>query len=622
MQYLYKIKVIQAITILTGGYLLYYLWWRASSTLNYSELAFSLLLLVAEILGVANFFLFALMTFKIKKEDPGSPIPNVKVDVFIPTYNEDLEILEATLTGCININYPHTTYMLDDGKRPEVATLASRLGCQYLTRADNKHAKAGNINAALLKTDGEFIVIVDADTVPQPDYLEKTLGYFRDDRVAIVQLPQEFYNADSIQHQIAGAWHEQALFFRVIQPGKNRLNAAFWCGSPSIVRRRALEEIGGVATETITEDLHTSIRLNSKGWKIKYHDEALAFGIAPQSFHAFSVQRLRWAQGAMQILRSKENPLIAPGLSLKQRLSHFSAIFTYFDSYQKLFYFITPIIILLTGILPIRVSGLEFLMHWLPFILLSSLANIALGRGYFRYIDTERYNMLKMFTFIKSSIYLLWPRNLTFLVTPKKVDESINRKDRRELLLHIILMGIIFLSIAIGILNLIWKSSFYHTAISNIFVAIFWSMFNIVLLGVTVVYIINRLYFRQEYRFPVQKNLQIQVKNVGWVPTKTVDISRQGVGTIIPDIYQFDDKISVMLELPDGPLEAKCDLVYTGLQPSGFRKLGLKFQPFAQRDQSRLLFFLYVYLPRETFNKQQMDYKNNLLFIKTIMIAK
>ena len=604
--FLYKTKIIHVITILAGGYLLYYLWWRGSSTLNYDQLAFSLLLLANEGLGVLAFFLFVLLTFNLKKEDPGSPIPNVKVDVFVPTYNEDLEILEATLTGCMNINYPHTTYILDDGQRPEVFALASRMGCQYLARSDHKYAKAGNINAALLQTAGELIVIVDADMVPQPNLLEKTLGYFRDDRVAIVQLPQEFYNADSIQHQVAGAWHEQALFFRVIQPGKNRLNAAFWCGSPSIVRRKALEDIGGVATETITEDFHTSIRLNSKGWKIKYHDEALAFGVAPQSFHAFNVQRLRWAQGAMQIFRSKDNPLIAPGLSLKQRLSHFSSIFTYFDAYQKLFYFLTPIIILLTGILPIRVRSLEFLIHWFPFILLSSLANISLGRGYFRYIDTEKYNMLKMFTFIKASMFLLWPKDLVFRVTPKKADESIIRKDRSELLLHIILIGIILLSISVGFSNLFWKS-FYPADRVSIFIAIFWSIYNLVMLIVTILYIINRHYYRQEYRFPVKVKLQIEVSSYEWVATTTCDISRHGVCITISDHYQFqDDKISIILELPDGPLDAKCILDSSVLQPNGFRKLGLTFQPFAQKDQNRLLYFLFVDLPRDAFNNQQL----------------
>jgi len=573
--------------------------------MNYEKLSFSLLFFAAEAWGALNFFLFALLTFNLKKEDPGLPIPNVTVDVFVPTYNEDLETLEATLIGCINIKYPHTTYLLDDGNRPDVSALASRLGCEYLSRADNKHAKAGNINAALLKTAGEFIVIVDADMIPQPDFLEKTLGYFRDKRVAIVQLPQEFYNVDSVQHQMKGRWHEQSLFFRVIQPGKNNINAAFWCGSPSVVRRKSLEDIGGVATGTITEDFHTSIKLNSKGWKIKYHDEALAFGIAPQSFHAFSLQRLRWAQGAMQIFRSKENPLIIPGLSLKQRLSHFSAIFTYFESYQKLLYIFTPIIILLTGTVPIRVSSLEFITHWVPYLFISTLASVALGRGFFHYIYTERYNMLKMFTFIQASMTLFWPRNLSFRVTPKEVDESVIKIDRHELLFHFILIAAIFISIAVGVYHLVGRSSLYQAGVVSILVAIFWSVYNVVLLLDTIIYVVIRLYFRQAYRFRVKTNLQIKINNAEWVSTETFDISRHGMGMIIPDTFRLSTNISLIIELPDGPLDAKCELVYSEALPDGFRKLGLRFLPFTQPEQNRFLYFLFVNLPRETFNNPQ-----------------
>jgi cellulose synthase (UDP-forming) len=252
---LHKKSVIHFLTIITSIYVLYYLYWRIEFTLNYAALAFSILLLAGEVIGIIDYYLFALMTWNTNTEKPGPPEEGLSVDVFIPTYNEDLAILEATLIGCRNMWYPHTTYVLDDGRRQEVKELAAALGCRYLTRPDNKHAKAGNINEALKKTSGEFIAIMDADMVPQPDFLEKTLGYFKDSKTAIVQLPQEFYNTDSMQHTDNGAhWHEQQLFYHVIQPGKNNINAAFWCGSPSVVRRKALESIGGVATESITED--------------------------------------------------------------------------------------------------------------------------------------------------------------------------------------------------------------------------------------------------------------------------------------------------------------------------------------------------------------------------------
>ncbi len=447
-----KQTVIHLLVIVTGAYITYYLWWRIGSTLNPSALFFSILLLIGEIIGILDFYMFALMTWNTHEKPPLPPEEGLRVDVFIPTYDEDLSILEATIIGCLNMRYPHTTYLLDDGDRDEVKALAESLGCGYLTREEHQHAKAGNINAALKHTSGDFIAIMDADMVPQPDYLEKTLGYFRDSKTAIVQLPQEFYNTDSVQHVKAGSnWHEQQLFYHVIQPGKSNINAPFWCGSPSIVRRVALESVGGVATESITEDFLTSIKLNSADWNIKYHHEVLAFGIAPQTLFAFNVQRFRWAQGAMKILKSRYNPLIAKNLSFKQRVSHFAAIFTYFDSYQKLIFFIIPVVFLATGILPIRfASGIEFFIKWSLYYVLIMLTNIALGRGYFKYLEVEKYNTLKMFTFIKASFSLVSSKKQTFRVTPKTVESTIKQKERGELKIQIMLLVVVFLAVAAG----------------------------------------------------------------------------------------------------------------------------------------------------------------------------
>jgi cellulose synthase (UDP-forming) len=200
VKFVYRQPVARVIAIVFGLYLLFYLAWRATSTLNPDAFAYSLVLLVVESSALVSFGLFAFMTWDVAHQLPFRFRPGRRVDVYVPTYNEDASILETTLVGCNAITYPHTTYLLDDGRRPEVEELAAQLGCVYLTRADNQHAKAGNLNAAFPHTEGEFIVVLDADTVPQPDILDKTLGYFTDERVALVQLPQEFYNLDSVQH--------------------------------------------------------------------------------------------------------------------------------------------------------------------------------------------------------------------------------------------------------------------------------------------------------------------------------------------------------------------------------------------------------------------------------------
>lgn len=496
--------VLRAITFVSIAYMLYYLWWRVTQTLNHDVLWFSIWLWAAEAFGVLNYALFSWMTQRIAPTRPYKPPKEgLSVDIFVPTYNEDLEILEATLTGCASITYPHTTYVLDDGRREEVRRLAEKMGCKYIARPSNEHAKAGNINYALSKTSGEFIVILDADMVPQPNLLDRTLGYFEDERLAFIQLPQEFYNLDSIQHDPRSPeWHEQALFFRVIQPGKNYSNSAFWCGSPSILRRKALEEIGGVAVETITEDIHTSVRLHSRGWSSYFLNEPLVFGIAPQTIKAYLLQRLRWAQGTMQLYRSKESPLWIPGLSLKQRLSYFASFLAYVESLQKLTFILIPIGIMVFGVLPISVRISEFLIRWLPYFALNLLANQVGGRGVFRYFRSEMYSFLRMVVFVQAHLILFIKKPLRFHVTPKSVDSSVYKQERSALRIHLLLVTMILGAILLGISRFV-SHHYQRMPLEAFLIVAFWGGYNAFVIGMGVLEVLKRLHARKHYRFRV-----------------------------------------------------------------------------------------------------------------------
>ena len=443
----YNPPLLPFFSFISIAFFIYYLVWRAIATLNPQFPFFSWLLWSAEAFGVFSYILFTFFTRNIDPLRPYvKPAKGLKVDVFIPTYNEDLDIVEATMIGCGKITYPHTTYVLDDGNRPQVKELAARLGCEYITRPTHEHAKAGNINYALQRTSGDFIVILDADMVPQPGYLDRTLGYFEDEKLALIQLPQEFYNQDSIQHASkVTPWHEQSLFFRVIQPGKNYTNSAFWCGSPSVVRRKALMDVGGVATETVTEDIHTSVRLHSRGWRTLFVNEPLAFGIAPQTIKAFLVQRLRWAQGTMQLYRSKDCPLWIPGLTFKQRLSYLSSFLAYFESFQKLILILSPVIILGFDIFPMKVAIMPFLLRWVPYFALNIFANQLGGRGVFNYLKTEKYNILKAIIFVEGTFTLFSKKPLEFKVTPKTIGDSVYRQERQELSGYIAIFGLIII---------------------------------------------------------------------------------------------------------------------------------------------------------------------------------
>ena len=601
MDAIYRPRVARAVALVAAAYLLYYLFWRATTTLNPTALVFSVIFLLAEAQGVMDHLLFTLMCWDIDRKSPFGPIAPARVDVFVPTYNEPLDVLEATLTGCVGISYPHVTYVLDDGRRPEVAALAERLGCRYLTRGDNQHAKAGNINAALGRTDGEFIVVLDADMVPQPDYLDKTLGYFVDEKVALVQLPQEFYNLDSVQHvssmRDSGAWHEQQLFYRVIQPGKNRWNAAFWCGSPSVVRRAALESIGGVATESLTEDLLTTIRLHRRGWRTVYHDEVLAIGIAPQTLEAFSVQRRRWAQGTMQVLRSRDNPLLGRGLTLPQRLNYFASMVTYFDALQKLVYILVPSVILVSGMLPLRVNAVDFALHWIPYAALGMATNFALGRGRFALWPVERYNVLKMFTFIGAMTALVWPKGLRFRVTPKQFQGDMRSRDRRWVIPHAVALAVTTAAITLGLFTTVRHLPQATGQRDIVLLAIPWALVIAGMLAAAIVGVVKRLYQRGAYRFPAQFPAQIAVDDER-ITAIARDMSRYGVGLSVTVCVPVGSIAPVTLFLPDGPLTVEAEVVHRHRHAAGDQSLGLRFRGLTDDDARRIVSYLYVTLPR------------------------
>ncbi|HEX2071061.1 MAG TPA: glycosyltransferase family 2 protein [Thermoleophilaceae bacterium] len=346
------------------------------------------------------------------------------VDVYVCTYDEPVEVVLATLAGCRALTYPHVTYLLDDGRRPEMEELARLSGARYLTRPDNSHAKAGNINAALPRTEGELVFVLDADHVPMPDALDTLVGYFDDDRMAVVQSPHDFSNHDSVQHYMVGR-HEQSLFYRVICPGKDRHGAAFWCGSAALIRRRALLEIGGVATETIAEDFHTTIRLQRHGWRSRYHDEVLVQGLAPHDLDGYLLQRDRWARGNLAVFTLPESPLRARELAPAQRLSYLVSLLAYLAPPMRLLLLTTLAVVLWTGALPMKLSVLALAVLWLPSVVLNLAAGSALARGYMRIAETTHFELLTMEIYTRALRCAFVPGKTGFKVTPKQgVDEG------------------------------------------------------------------------------------------------------------------------------------------------------------------------------------------------------
>lgn len=406
-----------------------YLTWRAAFTLALDVWWVSIPLFVMEVHAALGLGLF---TFSLWDVDRRPAVRDVTVSpariaVLIPTYNEGLEVLTPTVAAALAMRLEHETWVLDDGARPEVERLAATLGARYLARPTHEHAKAGNLNHALTLVDAAFVAVLDADHVASPDFLVRTMGYFEDPGLALVQTPQEFYNRESFEHEsvtdeevgdTTDRFHEQILFYRILQPGKNRWGGAFWCGTGAVVRVAALRAVGGVATDTITEDIHTTIRLHRAGWRTVYHNEVLARGLAASDAVTYQLQRHRWGTGAMQVLR-RENPMFVSGLTIPQRLSYAATLLGWFDAWRSLGYLLLPIVVLATGVVPIRSDPLTFAIAFGSTFVLGQLALRALSRGCHRPILSIIFEFVRMTPNLLATLTLVTRRRAAFKVTPK-----------------------------------------------------------------------------------------------------------------------------------------------------------------------------------------------------------
>ena len=627
------LRVLSTLAVLAG---LNYIVWRWMSSLNWGAWWIAVPLVVAETYSIIDVSLFSLTVWRMSERDQPPAAPQgLTVDVFITTYNEDPELVLATTEAALAMRYPHTTWVLDDGSRPELRAAVARIGAGYLSRGDEwvgkpRHAKAGNLNNALQETQGEFILILDADQVPYPELLDRTLGYFNDRRVALVQTPQYFGNVQDDDPLGSQA----PLFYGPIQQGKDGWNAAFFCGSNAVLRREALMQLGltnyvsdterrvrralaaggrvvrrarrrpeakepsvasllerveraidegsrrlvtggsigeatyavqsqvdsavrelvagdlarmtgdlaalraelGVeddpgddlaaldtavdrlaardlsplgalesvktvldavsverlheaqpvmplSTISVTEDMSTSMRLHASGWRSVYHHEILAVGLAPEDLPSMLTQRMRWAQGTVQVML-RESPLTMRGLSWGQRLMYFNTMWSYLSGFAAIVYFAGPLAYLLFGVLPVTALSPDFFARFIPFMVLNQLMFAWAGRGAKTWRG-QQYSLALFPTWIRAcrtaAANVWFGRPLGFAVTPKaRQGGGVN--PLRLLWPQALMAALLVIASVVGIVRWVGGEGQGLGTIVNIA----WAVFDLVLLSVLV----------------------------------------------------------------------------------------------------------------------------------------
>lgn len=626
------IRVLVVLTLVLGTW---YVGWRWLFSVNWANWWIAVPLVVAETYALVDAYLFGLTMWRVKERgEPPPPPAGATVDVFITTYNEPVELVIATARAALAIEHPHETWILDDGDRADMRAAAEAHGIGYLTRTEDwtdrpRHAKAGNLNNALFMTEGEFMLILDADQVPDPRILDRTLGWFQDPEVALVQTPQFFVNVT--ESDPLGS--QAPLFYGPIQQGKDGWNAAFFCGSNAVLRREALMQLGIVgyvratedavkdalrtaskvmskvvrearraqdpalgtlsavesavddarraiaagepvadvtyafqqrvdtaarslvakdmraieadlraigelgvetdaelgvlvvdegaldrlagrdwsplgaiesvrelvravdvdrddeaqpmmplATVSVSEDMATCMRLHALGWKSVYHHEQLADGLAPEDLRTMLQQRLRWAQGTLQVML-RENPLVQKGLTVGQRLMYFATMWSYLSGFAAVVFITAPVIYLCFGVLPVNAFGYEFLIHFVPFMIANQLLFFVVGYGVKTWRG-QQYSMALFPLWIRACTTavanVFFGRPLGFVVTPK-TRQARTPFPWRLIVPQTVAVGVLLLACVVGVLRL-WTGA--SNAPVGTFVNIVWVAYDLVILSV------------------------------------------------------------------------------------------------------------------------------------------
>ncbi len=540
---------------------------------------------------------------------PESEYPHV--DVLIATHSEEPELLFKTINGCKHMEYPDPAkvhiYLCDDNDRPEMAQLAQKMGVGYFGLSGNKLAKAGNLNNALSKTNSPLVVTFDADMIPRSNFLMETVPYFSlpemildhgewrkrteeeldpDYKIGFVQTPQSFYNPDLFQFNFfaeSNIPNEQDYFFKEVNVGRNSSNSAIYAGSNTLISRRALEEVGGIRTKTITEDFATGIDIQAKGYTCFAIDEVLASGLAPDDFPNLLKQRQRWGRGCVQTIRSTR--FLFGKLPFLSKLSYLSCLLYWWTFLRRIVYILSPILFTVFGVLVVRTSLWGILLIWLPSYLIYNhslrlLSGKVRDQKWSNIVDT----ILCPYMILPILAETFGIRMRTFVVTSKEKTGTRSAK-----IIYAIPHLILLAASIVGIYFSIVRMMLYKNILG--LVVLFWLCMNTYFLTMAVFFLLGRINYRSSQRFQAEIPVTFSV-GTRCVHGTTCDISENGL-SFVTDFPEFLHGI-VDFELRDGKWAARVsgEVVQVG-QFGNQWKYGVKLAelPFEEKQNYAQIVF-------------------------------
>lgn len=482
---------------------------------------------------------------------PVTAVPRgMRVALLIPTYNEPAEVVGPTIAAARELEPAHETWVLDDGDRDWLESLCEELGVRYVRREEHAHAKAGNLNHALAlmareEAEGadpiDLVAVLDCDHVPLPGFLTSTLGYFEDDRIALVQAPQAFFNSGAFDDD--GYTGEQGLFFNVQLAARQHAGAGtFWCGSTSVLRVSALREVGGVAAETVTEDMHTTLKLQQLGWRTAYHHQNLALGLAPATPEQYLVQRRRWGMGAMQVLVHEKLWRRQRWMSLRTQFEYLVGTLWWLEGLATIVALVIPATLLLTGAATSTAPPAQFLAVFFTAFALRMWGYKALLRRQIRWRTAFALRVLRVPVGLSCMWWLISRRTLQFTVTPKGADTERYRGRVPRVVASLVLGCLALLGYAaLGLAGLVpWHTDLPSTVSSGL-----WLLLAAVVLGHAVRRIRDEQYAtsrRAAHRFPV--GMPVMVDGVS---AELVDVSVNGAAVRLGAGRAVGDEVTLQL---------------------------------------------------------------------------